>query len=1251
MYRFVDALGPETGTVTLNSQDLSAPSLIEDVAGDRLILLPSIEHKISDGYVERAVDHGAAYVLAPDGEGWQAHLMGDDPVSFTEPPMRSDLRARAAADKPAEETFVHLHTHTDYSPLDGYSTVEQAVDVVVAHGQKALGVADHGYVSAHPELYNRCMDAGIKPVLGIEAYLQEDRHRRTRSWYVKVDKTTGAEYEVDTSDYDAKRIKAEGLERRSDSAEARWGYQHITLWAMNDVGLRNIWAMSTVSFREGLFDGKPRVDYELLERFSEGVIASTGCLRGPLARAILDGDEQRLLRDVGRLMEIYQDRLYVEIHTNSLEDQRKVNLRAVEVARDYGLPMIGAVDAHYAHSDDAPMHQAWLAMTTNKDGNSESGMFTGDGDYYLMSEAEVREALAYLGEDVVEECVQNTAALAARCDAKVVGESHPPIYSRPSAEHPDPALRDAERLIEKCMEGWWKVEQKVEAGIYTMETAEARLEMEVDLIVRKDFPGYYLVVEDYVTWVREDLKGLVGPGRGSGAGSLVAYLLGITGIDPIEHGLIFERFINEGRKGLPDFDVDFQTIHREPIKNYLIQRWGEDYTLSIGTNLTVKPKKAADKALSILRDMDGVKVPEWSDVTAFKAAVVESNAAAAGTEVSWEEFAADHEELVDRLDEQYPEFMALVEGFVGRVYSYGKHAAGMVVSTENPLTDLPMRVDDKGHLISQFDMNALEALGYVKFDILTIRNLDTIAETIDRVQKETGVVVDPERWIEEYNDPQVWAEIAAGNTLGMFQIETSAGTRVAKAVAPRNIAELAAAVSLNRPGPLRSGVTDTYLRRKHGQEPVTAIDDRLTTALADTFAVPIYQEQIMTICRVIAGYSLAEADDVRRILGKKKRDLVEAEGRKFIPAAVENGMARKDAERLWEQITEYAKYVFNLSHAAGYALIGMWTAWLKVHYPRQFIPAILSGIKDERVPELIADARRMGYSVAGPDVNESEVFFSAKGITVRYGLANVPGVGEGTARQIVEGRPYTSVEDFRERLLVTGSAVNAGHLRALAKIGAFDSIEPHRRALVLRLEDEASGAAKRCIFKDETVLGPNGLPCTFDWDNEPDPPMQSKGRGKKKVFFPKPPPARCTIACRNFTPPPPLDPEEIEPYGDADIRGIEYEVLGTYVSSTPFDRIDPEVREQLDTPADINSGGINREYTMAAVVESARTKDDRTGRRMAFVTLNGEGGNIDAVVFGSIYPDVKRHLEVGRLVFVALYKTDRGVQVQEIFAP
>lgn len=1242
--------------VLLDQVSCPVPAVIEDQDGVYALVLAPADvdkfHSVSVSLWAQAHPLSVAYLLLPAEHKFLAitteHFIDTrveftvdyryvcylrDWATFSSLPEYRDI---VSAMRPKDEItgFVHLHTHTEYSSLDGLSRIDEMVDAALADGQRALAVTDHGNCAAHPELAEKCARARVKPIFGMEANLVSDRHRRGRTWMVMVDKD-GTEYEVDPATVSKDALKT--LQKRSDAKEVLGDYQHITLWAMDDKGLRNLWAMSTESYREGFY-GRPRLDYQTLSRLNEGVMVSSGCLRGPLAQPILKDDEGLAYSNITQMMEIFPDRFYVEIHTNHLEEQVKVNQAAVMMARSLGVPMIAAVDSHYPRVEDKETHRAWLAMQTNKDLTDDTSLFAGGQDYHLLTEDEVEKALEYLGSDVVKECIENTSVLASRCTAELGGASDPPVFSKPSVDHPDPVQRDVERLIDLCVENW---ERKVIGKSTDVEVYEDRFVREMKLLKDKAFCGYFLVVADYVNWAKSQ-GCLVGPGRGSGGGSLVAYLAGITEVDPVDADLIFERFLTEGRTSLPDFDVDFPASWRTRLKDYLIGRWGEEYVLTIGTITRLQSKGAFNDACRVLKPTLSYEVA-YTDAETLKKALTAADAPLAGKHMPWDEFCVQHVDIVDSLKAKYPEVMTLMEAIIYRIKSYSKHPAGVVVSTSVPLTDLPMRIDDKGNMISQFDMVALEILGYVKFDLLTLRTLDTIQETIDLIKAQFGRTIDVYSWREEYDDPQVWEQIAAGHTMGIFQIETRAGTRLTRQHKPHSIQELADVMTLVRPGPMRSKLTETYLRRRDGLEPVTYPDPRMAQVLEPTYGAIIYQEQVMSCCMLLAGYDSTKADEVRKILGKKQVEKVEAAGREFIEAAVTGGMDRSTAEHLWAQLAEFAKYGFGKAHAFGYSVLGFWSAWLKEHFPIQSLNAALSTVDSDRIPDFINEARRMGYFIGGPDVNESAVFFTPKEMTVRYGLSSVKGVGEPTARYIVEHQPYTSMQDFIDRCLVTGSPCDRRHLSVLVAVGAFDSLINNRRAVELSLEAESSGAARTCIHKSLTALGPGGLPCTFDWAHEPDPPTVARGRGKDKIFVPKDPPRKCTTACRNYTKPAMIDPATVTPYTDDDIRDREKSLLGVWVSSSPFDRIPKETLAAAHTAEEVEAGPVGSEYVVAALVEGVRKKIDQRGNQYAFVSLNAQNGVVDTICFSSTYQRIWAHLVPDALVFAAIHKTDRGL--------
>lgn len=1220
LYRVVDTYDLHNTVELQPGESYPARCLVEDPSGIRIMIVPD-DSTIEAVHWEYAHGDGAqailraqpmAFVLTEtfvehrEVQGlWHVFSLPDEYWTPCEGPMpyveMLDYVNLASA---GEETgFVHLHTHSEYSALDGLSKVREMVQAVVADGQRALAITDHGVCAAHPDLQLAANQAGIKPIFGMEAYFVENRHDR-------------------------------GDEHRND-------YMHLVLLAMNEQGLLNLWALSTESYRTGQYF-KPRIDWDLLEKLGDGIIVTTGCLRGPLLLPYLGGDEEKALQNLSRLKSIFGDRLYIELHVNQLPQQIKGNWWLVEASEKYGVPLVAVVDSHYTHEHEHDVHRTWLSIQTNSDVQDDSSLFAGGQDYHMMTRVEVEKHLAYLDPDVVRESVLNTGRVADRCTAEMTGKDHNPIYSKPTEEWPDPVQHDVERLLELCMQRW---EERTAGKSNNQNEYMARFEREMGLLIAKVFCGYFLMQWDIVMYAKRNGV-LVGPGRGSGGGSLVAYLIGITEIDPVEADLLFERFLTDGRTELPDFDIDFPSSKKQFMLDYVASRWGEDHVCTVGTHLRLKNKAVVKDTARAMASL----LPEtaFKDMNAVAAIIDDAEASTAGLGLSWADLWTQHGEVLEPYRERYPELFEIAGQLHGRLKTYGKHAAGVIIDPENPLTGaLPLRRgEDETGMISQFDMHALVSLGFVKFDMLNIRNLDTIQDTVDLIRAQTGREINPYSWREEYSDPQIWEEISEGWTLGMFQIETVSGTRLTRRFRPTSLAELSDVITLVRPGPMRSGLTEIYFRRRKGDEDVSYADARLERLLSKTYGTMLYQEDIMAVSMSLAGYDSNEADAVRKILGKKKVELVNEAGEKFVRRAVANDTDREVAEHLWEQMAEFAKYSFGRAHAYAYAMLGFWTGWLKFHYPIQFLTAALSTVKQERVPEFVEEARRMGYNILPPDINESNEGFTSSParMAVRYGLKSIKGIGDAAVAAITENRPYTSWEDFQER---RGTKCNSGHIKTLVHIGAMDSLFPNRRALEKLMEVEAIPGSDRCSWKDPaTVSEWNELPCTFDWASEP-PPLGRTGKPTK----PKPVPKKCTRGCRQFSPTPLPDPVSIAPYTDADIRTIEMDVLGVYLSSTPFDRIPAEDKADLATAADVMVGQEGT-YTLAVVLKAVRQKPggDRNGNAMGWLTLTTERGELDCVVFHSNWGKYGRHFTVGTMAYVAITKNDRG-QSLELFEP
>lgn len=1408
--------------------------------------------------------------------------------------------------------FVHGHTHSEYSPLDGLSKIQELVDEAVKDNQPGLALTDHGRCSGHPELQLRCDQAGIQPIFGIEAYFVNDRLIRPESMTVPEG----------LKDAKGKPLTA--------AKKLQHDYWHLILWAMDDKGLENLWAMSTESFRDGFYY-HPRMDWDTLRRHSEGIMAASGCLRGPLSVPILNDDEEQAKANLGKLLDIYGDRFYLEVQPNALAEQEKVNRALVGMGKDFGVPLMATVDSHYPTQSDHEIHEAWIAVQTNSDISDEGDLFAINLDLYMQTQADVRKGLAYLGQDVVDEAVKNTNDLVTRTNARIGGKPTAPVYSKTGG--PD---QDARRLLDLCTNNWGKIASKPDQDGYI-----ARFEREFALLRQKGFTGYFLMVSNYcldpstpvltedmrwvevgklevgdklagfdehkvvkqqkghrywhsaevvdtrrivlptykvvladgtetitsedhqwlvaspsgsaARWIRTkdlrvgqraqrlvpewdepntweagylagildgegslstskmknggrtltlsfaqkegmvldtslkildswgfnyhvkdhgaqrnglrsvSLRGgraevmrllgmvrpqrllakldveilgrvisidspaivgieslgmgevvaletttgtlvaqgfahhncryakangiLVGPGRGSGAGSLVAYLSDITEVDPIEAKLPFERFMTEGRVSLPDFDVDFPASKKEVMLSYLADKYGADHIIQIGTHLRLRSKgtvKDLGRALmSVLVPMRiedkigggydvgsdpekeiAIRAEIHKDLADVSKIIEGAEAGTAGLGMPWDDLWNQFGDDLNPYRQKYPDLFSMSDRLVGRLKSYGKHAAGVVISTDRSLHDwLPLMTGEGGRMVSQFDMVALEAMGLVKFDILTIRTLDTIQAAVDLIRELRQVDVDVYAWDEEYRDPAVWEEICDGNTLGMFQIETKAGTRLATRMKPTSMQELADMNTIVRPGPMRSGLTDTYLRRRNGEESVTYDDVRLEEITGDSQGCPIYQDHVLELMMKLAGYSSDEADEVRKILGKKKVEKIAGAGQEFVQRAREwGGMDREVAQHLWDQLAEFAKYGFNKAHAYSYSMISYWTAWLKIHYPVEFFVAALSTIEKNRIPEFIKEVRRAGYTVLPPDINASGKGFKAEPLAVRYGLDAIKGIGDAAVDYLIEGQLYTSFDQFDAYTNAEGTKANAGVQMMLARIGALDSLEPRRAALVKMLTDRKNGADTRCVHRNDNVLiplttrkefidsghaellVPDG--CGFDWDSEPQPVNARTGKKLKR----KPPPKKCTKACRRYQAPPKAELSDSETFSDEDIRTIEHELLGVFLSSTPFDKLHPDDRTNLYGDAERLPAGGPGYYTVAAILMGIRkTKTRASQEEMAFLTLDTEVSTVDAVAFPKTWIDISTGMHTGQLCLVVLEKQDgdRGLVVRE----
>lgn len=1220
----------ELGGFKPGSQNSSwpTPCVVEDDNGERLLVINDPEQLVSTNLRFTAKQAGAfiavsinPHVLTKLKDDLSGHRVHGDEIEAERPSRQDDswvayegalptaAEARELLNPPVEASnFVHLHTHSEFSALDGLSTPEEMVNRAKEMGQSAIAVTDHGTCAAHPHLQAAAKEAGIKPIFGCEIYLVDDRLRRPRKT------PTG--------------LKAEDRKPYEDEQKEIRSYWHLILWAENEVGLHNLWALTTDANKDGFYY-KPRADWASLEKYSEGLICSTACLSGPVSRAIIDDDIDTAVERFGRLMSIFPDRLYAELHTNHEDIQPKVNLGITLLAQTYGVPLIAVSDSHYCCAEHKDSHKVWIAAQTNNTLADDSGLFTGDSDYHIQSADEVRKALAdQIAPNLIEEAIANTAVVAERCNAELKGNPAPPVFSKVGGP-----TADVEKLVDICVRNW---ERKI-GPTHRQEEYTARFEEEMKLLIDKKLCGYYLIVSDYCRWAKRQGI-LVGPGRGSGGGSLVAFLSDITEIDPVDADLLFARFMTPGRKELPDFDIDFPSRRMDEVLAYIDERWGKDSVVRVGTHVRLKSK-------GIIKDMarvfkGGANPMDFSDQQRLSAIITRAEASSAGLGISWDELWDVEAETLAPYREKYPEIFRHADILHGRLKSYGKHAAGVIISTDGSLEgQFPLRRGDDDTLIAEYDMNALAMLGFVKFDFLGLRNLDTVQLCLDLVKENRGVDVSPYDWKIQYLHTNMWDSISAGNTLGCFQIETTAGTKVCKDVRPKNLQDLADVITLDRPGPMRSGLDKAYINRRFGKAPVTYVDPRLETVLDKTYGVMLYQEDIMNIAMTLAGYDQEEADKLRKILGKKLVDQARVEGQKFIPACIERGMPEDKTRLLWKQMEEFSRYAFNKAHAYGYAVLASWTAWLKENYPEEFYVAVMSTVKADRLPDFVDDARSHGFKVLPPDINDSiEDFNTPEAGVIRYGFQGVSGIGPAAVKQIIAGQPYVNFEDFMSR------SNNMGMLKTLVRAGAFDKTDPNRRWLEEYIAHVEAGDLERCVDWDPNMEGaPNDLPCHFDWSTEPV-KLGKRGQPLKNQL---PIPTTCRTSCRHYRPKKLLCPEP-EAYTAREIRELEKELLGIYLSSTPFDGILPEDAKQMLTAKQAEEMPDGVEFTAACLVSEIKERIDKNRKRYAFVKFGTRDGMFESVCFSSRYGAIKSWLDTDDIVFGSFKKTSRGYTLNNV---
>ncbi|MEO7746037.1 MAG: DNA polymerase III subunit alpha [Actinomycetota bacterium] len=975
------------------------------------------------------------------------------PASSTAPPTSS-----------ADDSFVHLHVHTEYSMLDGAARIDDLFTEAALQGSPALATTDHGYIFGAYEFWKAGRKHGVKPIIGLEAYLTPGTHRTDRT-----------------------RVKWGDGGR--DDVSGSGAYTHMTLLARDNEGMHNLFRMSSLASLEGHYF-KPRMDRDLLARYGTGLIGTTGCAGGEIQTRLRLGQYDQARAAAAELRDIFgPENYYAEIMDHGLDVERSTITDLLRLAKDLAIPLVATNDLHYTHAAGATAHAALLCVQSGST-LADPGRFKFEADeFYLKTPAQMR----HLFRELPEAC-DNTLLIAERCDVSFTeGEGqYMPRFACPAGES----------------EQSWFVKE-VEAGLHRRypagisDAVRRRAEYETEVICSKGYAGYFLVVADFINWAKAN--GIrVGPGRGSGAGAMTAYAMGITDLDPLQHGLIFERFLNPERMSMPDFDVDFDERRRGEVIRYVTDKYGDDRVAQIVTYGTIKAKQAVKDASRVL----GYPFAMGEKITkAMPAAVMGKDVPLAGIFDTKHKRYSEGEEF-RQLHAGDPDVAKVVEtalGLEGLKRQWGVHAAGVIMSSE-PLAGLVpiMRREQDGQIITQFDYPSCETLGLVKMDFLGLRNLTILDDALVNVRASRGITVDLDALSKDLTDPVTFELLSRGDTLGVFQFDGTPMRALLRLMKPDSFEDISAVGALYRPGPMGAGSHTNYALRKNGLQPITAIHPELEKPLEEilgaTYGLIVYQEQVILIAQKLAGYSLGKADLLRKAMGKKKREVLDAEYVGFEAGMLANGYSPAAVKTLWDILVPFSDYAFNKAHSAAYGLVSYWTAYLKANYPAEYMAAVLTSVRDDKDKSALylAECRRMGIKVLPPDVNESAADFTPVGTDIRFGLTAIRNVGSNVVDGVVAAREakgrYGSFEDFLRK--VPAVVCNKRTIESLVKAGAFDSLG-HPRAGLVRVHEvyvdslvdekrkESQGQDSLFGgFDDETSLGLAVLPPVpqVEWD-------------------------------------------------------------------------------------------------------------------------------------------------------------------------
>lgn len=1061
--------------------------------------------------------------------------------------------------------FVHLHLHSQYSLLDGAIQLNKLIDKLNKFGSRAVAVTDHGTMYGVIDFYKKSIANKIKPIIGCEVYVAPD-DRRNRNYEKGEDKN-----------------------------------YHLILLAKNNKGLSNLQYLVSMAQIEGFYY-KPRIDKELLSKHSEGLIGLSACMAGEVPRYILKDDLEGAMRAAKEYEDILgKNNFYLEIQENGIPEQKKINSELIKISKKSGIPLVATNDCHYLDKGDHIAHQILMCIQMQTTLSNRDKLEFHSDQLYVKSPQEMWEDFS----EIPEACT-NTLKIAEMCNVNIeLGKTHLPAYKVPENYTVETYFEHLAR------EGLHKRLVKIPASEH--KKYNERLNFELKIIIEKNYAGYYLIVWDFINYAREhDIP--VGPGRGSGAGSLVAYALGITDIDPIKFNLLFERFLNPERKSMPDFDIDFCKNKRDDVIKYVINKYGSDKVAQIVTfgqllargvirdvaRVLEIPLKVADKVAKMIPENPGMTLER---------ALREDR---------------DLEKNIKQI-EKGEDLLTNAMKLEGLLRQTGMHAAGIVIADRPLIEYVPLCIGQEKEILTQFEKNTIEEVGLVKFDFLGLKNLTVIDATVKLIKKRYNNDFDLTNL--PLNDKKTYELLSSGETSGVFQLESAGMKALLKKLKPNKFEDIIALVALYRPGPMGSGMLDDFVKRKHGEQKVTYLLPELEPILEDTYGILVYQEQVMQIAQVIAGYSLGSADLLRRAMGKKKPEEMKKQKEIFlygskelnIEGAQKRGFDIRIAEEIFNLMEKFADYGFNKSHSAAYAMISYQTAYLKAHFPVEYMSQLLSSELDkgDKIVVFIEECKKMGIKVLPPSINESNKDFTIDESSIRFGLGAIKNVGFAAIDSILKAREegiFKSIYDFCSR--VDLRLVNRKVLESLIKAGVFDEFKKGRKNLVNIIDNVIEYGQSKQKNREMGIM-------TID---------ELLGSNEEEFYL-----------------------ENDDEYSEHELLKMEKELLGFYLSNHPLSSYSNILSSLTVSSSDLESAKEDFDVVVGGIIKSIKNHSTKNGEKMAFVTIEDLEGSFDIVLFPSLYKEYANILEEDRIIIVKGRYSSNGerksVTVNELFEP